>query len=187
MVKVRKMGAKIRAVELLNVSMVLQAFWQILLLRKSPEIIPYSHLLLGIALVLHVLVGVGSALLNYPAELAVIQAVIGTLLLVGFSYLLLSVHGLRNRQVQTVTTLAGCELVIGLISLPVTKWFLSVGKDHRGLPALLSLLILGWYLAVVAHIWRNALGVSKGLSYFYAIAYVLISLQLTHMIQALEG
>ncbi len=168
-------------------SMILQAFWQILMFRKSPETITYSPSLLSIVLVLHLLLGAGTGLLNLSADLALIQAAIGTLLLVGFSYLLLMLHGLGNRQVQTMTAMAGCEIVIGVLSLPVTTWFLAAGKDQKALPALLSLLILGWYVAVIAHIWRHALGAPKWLGYLYAIAYVLISIHLTSVIQAPEG
>ena len=168
-------------------SIILQAFWQILLLRKSPETIPHSQLLLSILLVLHLLLGVGAGLLNLSADMALIQAAIGTLLLVGFSYLLLTLYGLGNRQVQAMTAMAGCEFIIGLLSLPVTAWFLAAGKDQKALPALLSLLVLGWYVAVVAHIWRHALGVPKWLGYLYAIVYVLVSINLTSVIQAPEG
>lgn len=176
-----------RTLERLNVLIVLQAFWQILLLKRSPETIPYSPLLLTTALILHLLVGVGGGLINLTADVALIQAALGTLLLVGFTYLLMMFYGWGNRLVQTITALAGCEFLIGLLGLPLSVWIVSVDKTNLALPAMLSLLILGWYVAVVAHIWRHALGVSKWRGFLFAIGYVIIALTLTSLLQAPEG
>lgn len=166
---------------------VLQAFWQILLLKKSPETIPYSRLLLTTALMLHLLVGVGGGLINLAGDVALIQAALGTLLLVGFTYLLTMVYGLGNRLVQTMTALAGCEFLIGLLGLPLSVWILSVDKTNLALPAMLTLLLLGWYVVVFAHIWRHALGVPRWLGFLYAVGYVLISFKLTSLVLGPEG
>lgn len=176
-----------RTLERLNVLIVLQAFWQILLLKKSPETIPYSPLLLTTALMLHLLVGIGGGLINLAGDVALIQAALGTLLLVGFTYLLMMFHGLGNRLVQTMTALAGCEFLIGLMGLPLSVWIVSVDKANLALPVMLTLLLLGWYVAVFAHIWRHALEVSKWRGFLFAIGYVIISITLTSLVQAPEG
>lgn len=173
--------------ELLNVSILLQAFWQILLLRKSPETIPYSQFLLGVILVLHLLMGFGGALITLSVGLALGYAALGTALLVAYAYLLLMLYGMGNRWVQTATVLAGSEIFISLLALPLSVWLTSVDKADMALPALLSLLLLGWLVAVVAHIWRYALGVPKWLGFLFSVAYVIISISVTSLIQAPEG
>jgi hypothetical protein len=52
---------------------------------------------------------------------------------------------------------------------------------------MLTLLLLGWYVAVFAHIWRHALGVPRWRGFLFALGYVIISITLTSLIQAPEG
>lgn len=167
--------------------LLLQAFWQMVLLRNSPATLPYSPFLLGLALVLHLLVGIGGAFINLPAVEAVRYGVFATLLLAGFSVLLLTLYGLRSRLVQTMTAMAGCEVLIGLASVPLSIWLQNGDKANMGLPALLALLLVGWYVAVVAHIWRHALGVTKSLGFLFAIGYVILTFALSSQFQAPEG
>ncbi|HEY0720768.1 MAG TPA: hypothetical protein VGE50_05900 [Gammaproteobacteria bacterium] len=165
----------------------LQAFWRILLLREPPHTIPFSHLLLGGALLLHLLSGMAFLAFDLPFDEAILSALLSTVLLVAASYLLLSLFGLGRRVVQSVTALAGCEVLINLIGLPVNFWLAAVEKANAALPALLMLLLLGWDVALVAHVWRHALGISKLQGFLYAIAYAIISFTLATLIGAPEG
>lgn len=167
--------------------MLLQAFWQILLLRSSPQTIPYSTTLLGITLLLHLLMGVVFGAINQPLSESIAPAALGTLLVAGFPYLLLALYGLLNRLVQTVTAMAGCEVLIGLMSLPFNLWLVSVEKSSAALPALFMLLLFGWNVVVVGYILRHALGVSKAQGLLFAVGYVSISIILSSLIQAPEG
>lgn len=165
-----------------------QAFWQILLLRKSPATIPYSDFLLGTALLLQLLLGSGFwIIINRPVAEALSLALLGIGLAVGATYLLLSLYGMRSRFVQTATAIAGCELLLGVIALPINIWLFSVDKANAGPPGMLSLILIGWNVAVVAHIWRHALDVTKALGFLFAIGYVIISTTLYLLIQAPEG
>lgn len=168
-------------------TLVLQAFWQILLVRGSPQILPYSRLLLGSVLLLHLLVGMALAAFTLPLEEALLSAAVGTVLIVAISQGLLALYGVGQRTVQVVTALAGCEFAIGLMALPLNGWFYAVERADAGIPALLSMVLLGWNVALVAHIYRHALGVSKGLGFLFAIGYVIISLTLASLIVAPEG
>lgn len=162
--------------------MLLQAYWQILMLRSSPETIPYSHFLLGITLAFHLLIGIAFGISTQSVSKALLSATLGTVLVVGVSYLLLTLHGVRNRLSQTVSAMAGCEVLIGLMALPVNIWMLSVDKAYAAPPALLALLLVGWNVAVVAHIWRHALGLEKWHGFLYAIGYVIITFTLALLI-----
>ena len=175
------MGFYFHSLELLTVLLLLQAFWQILLLRKSPETIPYSRFLLGFTLILHLLIGISFGVINQPVTTALIFATSGTGLVVSGTYLLLALYGVRSRLLQTVTAMAGCESLIGLMALPVNVWLHSVDKANAALPGMLSLLLLGWNMAVVAHIWRHALSVQLWLGYLYAIGYVIVSFLLASL------
>lgn len=165
----------------------MQAFWQILVLRGSPQSMPHSSFLLGILLVLHLLSGIAFGALSQPLGESMILAALGTTLVVVLSYLLLTLYGVLNRLVQTMIAIAGCELLIGLMSLPFNVWFTAVDKSNAALPALVILLLLGWNVAVVGHIWRNALGVSKWLGLLFAIGYVILTITLASLFGAPEG
>lgn len=165
----------------------LQAFWRILMLRESPQTMPYSHFLLGIVLGLHLLAGIGMGAIDLPIDEAIISAAMATLLAVVATSLLLSLFRHGNRMVQTVTALAGCDLIISLVALPIYYWLAHVDKANADIPALLLLLLLGWNVAVTAHIWRHALGVTKILGFLFAIGYVIIAITLATLIGAPEG
>ena len=52
------------------------------------------------------------------------------------------------------------------------------------LQALFALLVMGWNVAVAAHIFRHALGVSIGLGFLYSIIYLIIAVTLGDMASA---
>jgi len=163
-------------------SLLLQAFWQVLLLRRSPQIIPHSTLLLDVVLLLHLVMGTISAALFIPFDEALLVAALDTLLIAALSHLLLTLYGLTHRSVQVITAIAGCELVLGIVSLPLYFWILSVSKAEAAIPMLLYIVLLGWNIAMVAHIYRHALQVSKLLGFLYAIGYMSIYFFVTSLI-----
>jgi len=166
---------------------VLQTFWQLLFLKNTPETIPYSRYLLGVTLALHLLLGLGLGSIGQPIATALASAVVGTALLVGSSYLLLMLHGMRNRFVQAATAAAGCEILLGVLTLPIDIWLFPADKANAQLVLLLWLMLMGWNVAVIAHIWRHAVTVPKWQSFLYAIAYVIVSIALALLFQAPEG
>lgn len=162
--------------------------WQIALLRQGPQQLPASSALLWLALAAHWLTGVigilGIAALS-PGE-AMLAALVGTLAMVGVVHGLLVLHGYLSRVVQTLTAVAACEVVLGLIDIPVTAWF-NMGGTLADLAILLSWLILGWNIAIIAHILRHALGVTMGVGILFAFGYTLISISLGIYLIPLEG
>jgi len=45
-------------------------------------------------------------------------------------------------------------------------------------------MVIGWNVAVAAHIFRHALSVSTGLGFLYSIAYLIIAITLGDMVSA---
>lgn len=165
----------------------LLAFWRILLLREPPHTVPFSHPLMGCVLLLHLLSGIVLLSIGLPLDGALLSAALSTLLLVAASWLLLTLFRRGARVVQSVTALAGAELLLNIIGLPVNYWFVAVEKSNAGPPALLMVVLLGWNVALIAHVWRHALDVSKLQGVLYAIAYVILSVTLATLIGAPEG
>ncbi|WP_303906619.1 hypothetical protein [Thiohalomonas denitrificans] len=160
----------------------IETFWSILRLRAGPQILPASNVLLALILLLHWGIGVGLGTFSLTPEVALASALAGTVMVVAFVQGLLGLYGLRARAVQTLTALAGCEVLLGALAILLTAWFFAVPEAQRALPGLLSLLVLGWNIALAGHIFRHALGISSGMGLLAALGYILVSFALADFI-----
>jgi hypothetical protein len=163
-----------------------RAIASIALLRQGPQILPASAILLYLVLAAHWGTGVLLGLFSLTPVMALLSALVGTLIMVALVHGLLLLHRLHSRVTQTLTALAGCEVLIGLLALPLTALFYA-GGTMAELASLLSLLLLGWNVAVAAHIFRHALNVSVGMGILFAVGYTLISMSLSGLIAPVEG
>lgn len=165
--------------------LLLTTFWKIVLLRGAPQVLPASRHLLGVCLLLHGMTGIVLGTFSMSLSHALISALAGTLLMVALVHIILIFNRYQARFIQTLTALAGCEVFIGLLAIPVTAVYYAgdAGKDAA---ALLSLAILGWNVAIAAHIFRHALSTTQGKGFIYAIGYMLISITISGMVMAPE-
>ncbi len=151
-------------------------FLQIALLRRAPQDLPCSTLLLGLVLIVHLLLGTGLFLFQYPFRIALTAAVTGTLILCILSYSLLYINGLGNRFTQTLSALAGTDILISLISLP------AITLDGSLPSSLMYLLILAWNLTVAGHILRHALSVSVTQGFVFAVIFFMFTIMVMRSI-----
>lgn len=146
-------------------------FFDICRLRIGPQALPSSPFLLCLLLGLHLILGVLLSLFDMTFSDALLLATSGTLLLLAFIYLLLVATKKNARFVRTATAVAGCEIFLGFLIFPVMVWFYS-GTEQE-LAGLLSLLIVFWSIAIMAHILRHALDISIATSIPLAIGYLI--------------
>lgn len=158
-----------------------RVIWQIAILRRSPEVLPPSSVLLWLALWAHWLTGVVLSLYTLPFGEALLSALIGTLIMVALVHMILVLHRLQHRFMQTVTALAACEALLGLLAIPPTAWFF-MGGDIRDIGAMFSLLLLGWNITIAAHIFRHALNITLGMGFLFSVGYTLVSISLGSII-----
>jgi hypothetical protein len=163
-----------------------QVFWQIALLRRGPQTLPASRELLWLLLAAHWLIGVILVLDTFSLDRALLSGLLGTLIMVAVVHGLLLVHRHYNRVTQTLGALAGCEILLGLLTLPLLV-LLGMGGELQALATILWLLLLGWSIAITAHIFRHALGVSLGIGLLSAMGYVFISITLNIFIFPAEA
>ncbi len=149
---------------------IINPFLQIALLRQPPQNLPCSGLLLGLVLTGHLLLGLVLLLFLYPIQYALIAAATGTALLCALSYTLLSMNGVRNRFIQTLSALAGTDILIGLLTIPV----ITLGTSSPA--SLLSLLIHAWNLTVAGHILRHALSVTALQGFVFALIFFMVTI-----------
>lgn len=163
-----------------------QVFWQIALLRKGPQTLPASRELLWLLLAAHWLIGVILVLNTFPLDLALLSGLLGTLIMVAVVHGLLLVHHHHSRATQTLSALAGCEILLGLLTLPLLA-LLGMGGEWQALANLLSLVLLVWSIAITAHIFRHALSVPLGVGLISATGYMFISIMMNLFIFPAEA
>ena len=155
-------------------------FVQICLLRMKPQDLPSSGTLLALVLTAHTVMGVAVAGVNLRFGQALAAGVIDTALMCGLTAGLLMLRTLRERTVQTLTALAGAGAVIGFVAYPVSIWLHHAHQANEPAPApgVLLLGVLGWSLAVSAHIFRHALSAPFYIGLLISVAFYWISVRI---------
>ena len=155
-------------------------FLDLCLLRKGPQDVPASMLLLKLCLLAYGLIGLIVLLLSTPIPVALLQALLDIVLLSGLLYVGLTLYHHPERFEQTLTALAGSGALIALLAFPLMAWLMN---EERGgdiaLPSLLLLALLVWSIAIMAHILRHAFAVSLWSGAWYAFGYTVLSWTLT--------
>ncbi len=164
-----------------------QVFWQIALLRKGPQVLPASRELLWALLVTGGLIDIMLFVIRgLSLDRATLLSLLDILIMVAVVHILLVVHRYQGRVTQTLSAMAGCGVLLGLLALPLLVMF-NLGGEMQAFAAVFWLLLLGWNVAVIAHIFRNALDVTLGMGLLFAISYILISMFLTSFIVPAEA
>jgi len=159
----------------------LQFFWGLCGLKKAPQDLPSSSVLLGLALLAYFMSSMVVAVLQWEVPKAVLAAMLDTVLFTILCYALLWARLLSNRFTQTMTALAGSCALLTLVAAPLGYWQKALGGPINGVitfPALLLFVWTGWNITVIGHILRHALSTAFALGVGLAAAYTYITLQL---------
>ena len=157
----------------------IRAWFELCLLRRTPQELPASGYLLGVSLCCYGLVSVLVSSQSYAFNRALLLAGVDLGLLLVFVWSLLYLQNRTARINQTLSALAGSGSLMGLIALPL---MLAAGPDAvtEPVPPLLVslwLLLLLWNLFVMAHIIRHALSSSFAIGFGVSLLYALLSMQ----------
>ncbi len=164
--------------------LILYAFLELALLRRLPQSLPPATGLLAVALLSHWVSGLLISLTSLPLGQALLAAVYGSLITVGFVALVLYPLGRSPRFQQTATALLGGESVIGFVAVPIILWGES-GSAGSELAALLSLGVVIWNLFFAAALFRQALSDGEGSGLLWALLYMSASLVLSTLLPTL--
>lgn len=150
-------------------------FWRLCRLQTAPQELPASRVLLILVLIPHMVVGWMLERVAGVAENAVLSAAGSTVVMVVLINLLLAGAGHPYRAVQTLSALAGSQVLIGAVA-----WLLHFLLDGVGEGGLLvpQLLLMAWSFVVTAHILRHALSTSLGWGMVATLGYLFVSLAL---------
>jgi hypothetical protein len=153
----------------------------IVLWRRGPQDLPASSLLLAIAVAAYVAVSaVQLALLSETAATWFFFLVIDPLLLGGWLWLVLRLHGHAERFLQTAAAVFGTGAVLGLgLYLPLQLIITGLGYDPTsGLAQFFALVLVVVFALVTGRIIKLATdsnlftGIAVSLTYFLLINYL---------------
>jgi len=160
-----------------TLSALLRVFVDIALLRSGPQVLPASGLLLAICIALYAatyLVVVATTSLDLRVLAAQVLTSVG-LDLIGL-WLVLAVARRQSRYPQTLAALFGSGVILNLALLPAALLVAFGGASFELAGQLAASLVMGWGLAVLAHILRHALEVAWGLALALAALYLFLSI-----------
>ncbi len=149
-------------------------FLEICAFKKGPQDVPAAKALLQLMTLLYMAISFLVLILNIDATTALMQALVETMLVLGFPWLLLSLAKKPARYLQTVTALLGCDILISLCALPALS-SLSVQPTPLGFAAVIMLMIWNWL--VTGHIFKQALSQPFLFGIGVALLYFLLSYQ----------
>ncbi len=155
-------------------------FIEICLLRRAPNQIPASTLLLRLAVAGYLLTGLLIALPGLSPGEGLLSTALDFVLLFGLTGLGLYLAGRRERITQTLTALAGAGTVVNLLALPVVLWLQT--SSEAPLPSLLLLLLTIWSIAILGHILRHAFSILFAFGILLAIGYYWLLLGLLSLL-----
>ena len=157
----------------------IQPFVRICLLRKGPQDLPTSEVLLVITLAAYTTSGILASFLRLAPGDALLAGMLDTLLMCGLTIALLHIRQHRARINQTLTALAGSGALMTVLALPCITWVDRVIKagGEPGVGLIAFWLLVVWSFAVMGHVIRHALSVPFFKGVIIAFGFYFVSFQ----------
>ena len=161
-----------------------KVFFDVCLLRKGPQDLPKSSVLLAFSFFLYLLIDVLLSVQSRPVADALMVSLLDAFFLAGIVFLILRQHQHLDRLLQTMTTLFGTGVMLGIFILPLVYGTVQnqYGELLQQIIISLLLLMVIWNVAILAHIIRHAISTTIGISIMIAILYCLMNSLLFTMI-----
>ena len=163
---------------------VAQKIIMMLLLKTAPQDLPYSTGLMARLVFLYLVSGMVVVSGMVEPSLAIARMLLNVVILLSFSYLLLSSLNLKSRFVQMVTALIGTGIVFNLLSWPILIYgdIEQASTASIQILSMLVLMLISWEILVMAHIFRNALNTKMTQAVILSMALFFISLSLSQLV-----
>ena len=146
-------------------------YWQVAILKGSPEDTPYSPLLMIlVSLLFFFLIILQWQLADIKETFNIAISILAAVTLLCsyfvYTYVLLKIYRKANRALQTLTSLLACHLIIHFFAFPLligAPLFSSTNMNQAMilligiLYLILTLVLTGWQFLVTIHIYKHAL------------------------------
>lgn len=138
-------------------------------------------------LVAHLAVGILLATSGHSGGVIPAYAVTSTALMLILARAMLILRSHVERFQQTVSALAGSDVLLGLVVWPVTNWLIRADANGTDIsaPLILWFLILLWSVVVTGHILRHALSMHMGAALGISLGYLVVSYNVMNALFAL--
>ncbi len=131
---------------------------------------PSASVLAAGLVIVDVLVGIFLGIAKVSLLQAALESLVSVVLMIAFVHVALRIRGAGARFNQTLSAMAGCDVLLGGALIP-----LVVLVNGGILPPIMFanfwLLLLVWIIVITAHILRHALAVSFASGLGLSIAY----------------
>jgi hypothetical protein len=150
------------------------------LLRRAPQDDPVSYRTLMQALSGYLLIGLVQASASSGLKISLGMTLLDTLLMAVFVWVVLLVTSKTQRFPQTLTSLAGTGMMLGLAALPLVQLAATAHRHDEPMGGLVLgwLILLVWSITVQAHIFRHALSVRYGIGLMLAGLHTVLAIGL---------
>ncbi|NEV61700.1 hypothetical protein [Thiorhodococcus minor] len=153
-------------------------FVELCALRRPPQDLPASDVLLAITLVADIIVGVLVGITaGLSALTSLLQGIAEILIMLTALFVALRQLRMRPRFTQSATALLGSGALLGLIAiLPLSMS--PTGSQQTDLAALGAFLLLAlviWGIVVTGHILRHTFGITLGQGSAIAVAFEIVT------------
>ncbi len=143
---------------------ILLYFWQLCLLKQSPDQLPRGNFVLAFVIVTYLIIALIAVTLSRPSygSFEILGSVtIGMLLQALVTFLLLTFKRVEARFNTTYAALLGANALMLIILIPVNLLLLNVENTSLILLAdSVSWVCLGWWLAIAGFIYHKATDIS---------------------------
>ncbi len=172
------------------IRLVLERYWDICLLKESPENTPYSIIrvfLSGVFLALIMVIEWNFSYFTSTIDVGNNLFVATCLILsyVLYTYIILFLKGLASRLVQTVTALFYTSIIIHILVAPLLFLAPYLSQIHLKNPVLLFLGVLYlflsiglsvWQFVITAHVYKYALNTTPIQSVLAAFGLIAVNI-----------
>ncbi len=163
---------------------IINVLFNLCLFKKRPQDLPYSLFFLQLLMAMNLVVSFLIINIRDYWLSALLQSIVGVVLVGVFSWLSLWIGSKTSRFYQTTAALLGADTLIGFFALPATATMILGQGSWLAFLVMIALII--WHWTIIGHIMRHALeqslSVSLGLALLYLVAsYRIMALLFTEI------
>jgi hypothetical protein len=166
-------------------STLISIFFEICLLKKGPQALPHSRFFFQIILITYIMTNVVMLIL-FEDDLfyAVCAIVLDLLLVFGLLHVILMTANKIDRFMQTVIAVMGTNIIMSVGVMVAQFWYdLAETETAKELPGLLALVLFGWNIVVLGHIFRHALNTLFSIGILLSVGYILVQASFLNYLQ----
>lgn len=152
---------------------IIKLYFEICLLKKAPQDIPYSVWLFRITVTIYALTGFMIIFLSTGWWHGLQQVLMGIVLIITITWIILLLASKTTRFYQTATALFGTDAMLNFFAVPALATITTGQATEISNLILIGLMV--WHWLVSGHIFRHALSANLLFGLGVALMYIVSS------------